>query len=400
MKKKKNALNAVLLACCSIYSQATFASNSLPTCAEHKVSNWLKATFSLAEDYRNTYSYQQGEHDTSRSFNWFSVRKTEDRIELIKHEYQSGATSAVETVVAVETDMNQMPKAIFEKHIHIDTSDYRVTTVSNPMDFLARDCSDDELKESVYTSSMQAINEEEAQKELYLNKYNIKPKPKAPVSLDGSQCLYAERSQPLGGLYYKFASNQNKTAHVHFVGHCQSKPALIFIDKFSPNGQKLTSERYSVPASLTSFIELDGTRGQYLNRIAGISERGDTVAVNLIEHNHEGFLLGTLEVIVIKDGTMHRLPMQKTLNTVGALSDAKLSNDGHRVVIAHGTSIKLYEYDAMSDAFIYKAQHSLESLYPNYYNEGSLRISEDGLTASFRVNSKQDGEKLYQVTFD
>ncbi|MBL6735411.1 MAG: hypothetical protein ISP86_06010 [Shewanellaceae bacterium] len=344
--------------------------------------------------------YHRGWRDEIHSFNWFSLKKTEDRIELIKHEYQSGAPSAVETLIAIETDMNQMPVAIFEKHVHIDTSDYSVEIESNSMDFLARDCSDNELNESVYTSSMQVINEEAEQKELYLNKYHIKPEPEAPVSLEGSQCLYGERGYTSKRLMYDFASNQNKTAHVHFVGHCQSQPALIFIDKFSPNGQKLTSERYSVPASLTSFIELDGTRGQYLNNIAGISERGDTVAVNLIEHNHEGFLLGTLEVIVIKDGTMHRLPMQKTLNTAGALSDAKLSNDGHRVVIAQGSSIKLYEYDTMSNAYIYKAQHSLESLYPNYYSEGSLRISADGLTASFRVYSREDGEKLYQVTFD
>ena len=52
---KKKFLTAALIACCSIYSQATFASSSLPTCAEHHQSNWVEQLFYQGQDYRDMF---------------------------------------------------------------------------------------------------------------------------------------------------------------------------------------------------------------------------------------------------------------------------------------------------------------------------------------------------------
>ncbi len=389
-------------------THTAFASSDIPTCAKHNEPDFDRVIIYPDEkSSKDVRYYRRGWYDLLDSpLTWFEFTKKEGKMQLMQYNYNNDWSLASETILVANTEniyTTHSANLFIQEHLP-DTPIYRIQRQYVKTGFLGEDCSDDTLLLSEYTSSMKEINQISGQQSLSFNSSDTDVLSNFPVSLDGSGCFPSELSQTEKNFFnteviqHDFFISRNKKTQVHFIGHCHSKPALVFVDHLSSSGELIKQERYDIPASLTSFVEVDGTRGEYYNNIGGVSENGDTVAVNLIEHNDIGkrFLVGTLEVVVVKNDKLYRLPMQKTLNTSLTLSDARLSSDGNRIVIAHGVSIKLYEYDVLSESFVYKAKHSLESLYPDFYQEGSLDISKDGLAVSVQMQSG----KFYQITFE
>jgi hypothetical protein len=203
---------------------------------------------------------------------------------------------------------------------------------------------------------------------------------------DGQACARYERSYPSGSLAIDQAINHSQTAQFAFYGHCQGRPALWYAEQLNAQGQVVDSQHAQIPLNRAAFMQKDFSGKIYLNQPVGISDDGETLAMAIVEHvqpNH--VMMGALEVLVLKNNKLYRLPKQITVNTAGSLSKALLSRDGNKIVVAHGSSIKLLGFEPEQDAFVVLGEHSLTSLLPYYYAENSLRISPDGLNAYFET---------------
>jgi hypothetical protein len=195
---------------------------------------------------------------------------------------------------------------------------------------------------------------------------------------------------------YQVSTNLTRNTYVQLKDSSHGEPLELIVvregNDLEPETFELVLQKQSTDFGTHTFRDIND-----VSALAGISADGEVIAVNALRHLHLDVMYGTLETLVLRGDSLYRLPLQKTINTYGALSGAVLSKDGNRVVIAHGLSIQLYDYQSQSDRYVLVGKHSLANLLPHdFYREGSLRISEDGLQAFFQTQQDQS----YRVVFD